>query len=430
MIVMKSPEKINITQEEISGLELRSEQVQEIIGATPSVILRLGSASLLILVISILALSCYIKYPVIIQGKFSIFSSNPPVYMKAVRNACIEKLFFGDGDTIAEGQIITVFESTASFNDVLALGELLGDPLSISSPELMDHNLKLGELQESYALWLKKVREYNDHISGDFHSRELENTSLRKKFYQKYLDELAETKGLKKEGEEFIKAQHTIDSFLSGDGMIKSPELYKTERGLPQRYPSENDILLRIIDIELEINSLERLNIEQEKTYHTKTAELLSDIDESHKVLLGAIELWKKQNLLISPLSGIISYSDIRSERQYVNIGQDVCVVVPSDRRSIIGKLFVPVQNAGKVKAGQQVNLKLANYPFREYGMLITRLSRISLVPDSVYIATIELPDTLLTNYGIQIPFSQNLQGTFEIITENKTLMERILLAF
>ena len=33
-------------------------------------------------------------------------------------------------------------------------------------------------------------------------------------------------------------------------------------------------------------------------------------------------------------------------------------------------RLQFPIQNSGKIKEGQQVNIKLQNYPYQEFGML------------------------------------------------------------
>ncbi len=40
---------------------------------------------------------------------------------------------------------------------------------------------------------------------------------------------------------------------------------------------------------------------------------------------------------------------------------------------------MLPTSNSGKAKIGQQVNIKLADYPFSEYGMLNGTVTNISL---------------------------------------------------
>lgn len=101
--------------------------------------------------------------------------------------------------------------------------------------------------------------------------------------------------------------------------------------------------------------------------------------------------------------------------------------VLPQKATKLIGKLSIPVRSAGKVHQGQEVNLKFVDFPSHEFGMVVTNLEGLSEVPDSAYVGTVLLPDTLVTNYGKQLPFKQNMQGVAEIITEDISLAERLV---
>lgn len=54
-------------------------------------------------------------------------------------------------------------------------------------------------------------------------------------------------------------------------------------------------------------------------------------------------------------------------------------------------------------------------------------MDAISEVPDSVYMGTVFLNDSLVSNYGKLFPFKQNMQGVAEIITEDLSLAERMI---
>jgi HlyD family secretion protein len=83
---------------------------------------------------------------------------------------------------------------------------------------------------------------------------------------------------------------------------------------------------------------------------------------------------------------------------------------------------------AGKVKEGQQVVIKLDTYPYLEFGLLRGNVRTIASAPDeSMYMVQVTLQDSLRTSYGRTIDFHQEMQGQAEIITENMTLMNRIL---
>ncbi len=86
----------------------------------------------------------------------------------------------------------------------------------------------------------------------------------------------------------------------------------------------------------------------------------------------------------------------------------------------------------GKVKLAQSVNIKFDNFPHMEFGLVRAKINNISLVPiatqDGVfYTAEVELSDSLVSNYGLKLEFSQEMSGIAEIITDDVRLLERFV---
>ena len=95
---------------------------------------------------------------------------------------------------------------------------------------------------------------------------------------------------------------------------------------------------------------------------------------------------------------------------------------------SMVGKISLPLEGAGKVHEGDQVNIQFDNFPHLEYGMVKGFVSNISEVSDDdFYAVEVVMPNGLLSYYDIQIPFSQNMQGNAEILTDKKRLLTRVL---
>jgi len=120
-------------------------------------------------------------------------------------------------------------------------------------------------------------------------------------------------------------------------------------------------------------------------------------------------------------------------ENQNVSSGEEVFTIVPDSAYTVIGKAMLPVARSGKVKAGQKVNIHLDNFPENEYGILRGRVQHISLVPaqtgDAVYYSVeIALPDGLTTTYKKELPYLHNMQGQADIVTEDLSLLERLVL--
>ena len=125
--------------------------------------------------------------------------------------------------------------------------------------------------------------------------------------------------------------------------------------------------------------------------------------------------------------SYFIKYPDILKDTIMIDVKND------SDDVAYIGKIVLPRQGAGKVKAGQRVNLKFEEYPYMEYGFAQITLTDVSMSPymDSdvgmAYIFEVVLPDSLLTQYKKVIPYHADMCGTAEIITNDLSLLDRFI---
>jgi len=93
---------------------------------------------------------------------------------------------------------------------------------------------------------------------------------------------------------------------------------------------------------------------------------------------------------------------------------------------------LLPQRGAGKVKVGQPVNLKFEHFPHMEYGMVRAKIQSISAVPiqengQSFFVVEVDFPNGLETNYGKTLAFTQNMEGSAEIITEDLRLIDRFI---
>ena len=87
---------------------------------------------------------------------------------------------------------------------------------------------------------------------------------------------------------------------------------------------------------------------------------------------------------------------------------EEVFSIVPL-QEDIIGQVLLPASGAGKVDVGNDVIIKLDNYPYIEFGSIKGKVKSISLVTKKLktetsnietYLVIVSLPDGLTTNYG------------------------------
>ena len=153
---------------------------------------------------------------------------------------------------------------------------------------------------------------------------------------------------------------------------------------------------------------------------------------QSFYQLKKAIKDWELNYVFRSSVKGTVSFLQIWSENQTINTGENMFAIIPSTEKGYIGKVKAVAQNSGKLQIGQKVNIRLANYPDREFGVIEGKLKTISLTPDKEgnLLLNIELPNGLQTSYKKQINFQQEMTGTADIITEDLRLLERLLYQF
>jgi hypothetical protein len=90
-------------------------------------------------------------------------------------------------------------------------------------------------------------------------------------------------------------------------------------------------------------------------------------------------------------------------------------------------QLKLSVKGAGKIRRGQRVLIKLDAYPSHEFGFIegeIWNMVPVSL--DNHYRANVRLRQGLVTNKGHSLPVQPLLQGTAEVMLDDKRLLNRL----
>lgn len=90
-------------------------------------------------------------------------------------------------------------------------------------------------------------------------------------------------------------------------------------------------------------------------------------------------------------------------------------------------QLKLSVKGAGKIRPGQRVLIKLDAYPSHEFGFLEGRIwSMVPISLDNHYRANVRLTQGLITNTGQPLPVQPLLQGSAEVMLDDKRLFDRI----
>lgn len=191
-------------------------------------------------------------------------------------------------------------------------------------------------------------------------------------------------------------------------------------------------MLSTISSLKSSLNELNKNNKTTQINQNKENVNLQRNVNQSFYGLKKAIKDWELNYILRSSIDGKVGFLQLWAENQTVNAGDNVFVIIPTYESGYVGKVKAPVQNSGKIKVDQTVNIRLANYPDREFGIIKGNIKAISLMPDKDgnLLINVSLPKDLETSYKKKIIFQQEMQGTADIVTEDLRLIERILYQF
>jgi len=416
---------------------LRKNYKDNIYNYRPAWILRWGLLVIFGFIFFIISLSSLIKYPNIVSGYAIITTMNPTLHLKAKINGRIERIFVSEGEPVKVGSLIASIESSVRLNDIKILDEnlLLTDSIiayynsvKLPHPDSIFCKLEIGDLQVYYSELLISYTElYNFNVYSL-----IKEKSIHHKIQYSIQDELRD---LLSEKYEIMKMQSSIakGEFLRDSILYLGKFISDKDFGLShQRNVLEYQFHLAEIKSQLVSSQFSILEIEHalqniDLQYKSGEQQLLSQFKAKFQLFKSSFEGWKQTYFFISPIDGWASYSTLIAENQNIISGEVIVSVIPKDSLQFKSNILFPIKNSGKVAEGQRVNIKLENFPYLEFGMLVGKINNISKIPkDTLYSADVYIPRGMVTSYGEELPHTNQLIGIAEILTDDSNLLVRL----
>jgi multidrug resistance efflux pump len=410
------------------AIEIRSEEVNDILGKTPVWILRRGIVLLSVIIVALLTGSWLFKYPDVITAPIIITSQNPPSPLIARTSGKIMAMYVKDQQRIKAGQYLAVLENAADLQSVLQLKTLLlkGDIMANMSTSLQIINL--GDLQQLYIAWCTSISDYNRYVQLDYAGKNVKSINEQIRFTHEYIAKLESQNVLQAQDLKISGRQYRRDSLLYQQKVTSMADLENSEIKLLGAKSAYKNAEITLSNTSIQLTQLDQQILEIRLKEEEDKKRMLNAINVNAQALRNQLQTWEMAYTLKSPVSGKVVLGSYWSTNQQVKAGDQVMTIIPDEVSIPVGKITLPMEGAGKVKTGQKVNIKLTNYPYLEYGMVRGVVSRLSEVPNqNNYMVVVSLPSGLNTNYKKQLHFDQEMTGTAEIITEDMRLLERTL---
>lgn len=422
-------EQVQGTDKRINGLEVNSEEVQEIITAVPSWILRRGITLIFSILLAIVLISAFIQYPDVVKTSLKVNSLNAPKAVFVKQTGKLLSLLAPEGSSVKQNQPLAFMESTANHNDVLKLHDILTKitaELSASgiAPNLLVKGLNLGELQGAYQNFYQQYLQYVSAQNGGYYLN-------RKQFLERDLKEIEKLKAQiidqqKIQEKEFANVEHEFEAYkkLYQKNMVSTSEFKQQEnKYLAGRYPLQQSATA-LLNNNTSYAAKQKEILELEHTIQDERAKFVQSLSN----MVTETDAWINQYILRAPVDGRVSYAGIVQENQTLNAGQEVFMINPANT-DFFGEVYIPQYNMGKIKTGQRTLVKMRSFPFEQYGLIRGKVNYISDVAfkDSVFIAKIGFERFENKDPEHKIVLKNGMQADAEIITEESSLLQRFM---
>ena len=421
-------------EEHNDGLKIYSEEVRDVLSDPPKAILRWGNTILLGFIVLLLLLSWIIKYPDIITTQIVITTNIPPEKLVARTSGKLEAILVKDRMNITKNSPLAVIENSANYHDVFLLKSIV-DTINIGKSKFPFGKLKtaqLGEIESFFALFQKES--IADELNSKLQPYKVEGSAQSYEAIQlkERLSLLESQKNINQN--ELVLQKNDLERYetLFKKGIIATQEMEKQRLIYLQSQKNYKSVLSTISQLKSSLNELNRNSKTTQINENKENVNLQRNVIQAFYGLKKAIKDWELNYVLRSSIDGKVSFLQLWAANQIVNAGDTVFAIIPKNENGYIGKVKALAQNSGKIKIGQTVNIRLANYPDREFGMIKGKINVISLTPDKDgnVLINVALPQGLETSYKKQIAFQQEMSGTADIITEDLRLIERLLYQF
>lgn len=417
------------------------EEVDDLIGHSPSWLLRSGISMFALVFFTVFSMSYFIKYPDKIEGTGTLTSESPPIELVSRSNGYIDTLLVQEDQVVRKGDIIAHISNTTNPAEIASLeawietyeaNKKTSNYLQMAIPK----NLQLGVLQSEYASLCLRFDEMQQTQKNSLVFQQVQNIDeeieklrtlnhSKKREQEIFKQELAlahkdyeRNKNLYEE-----QAISQIDAEQAQVALLQKERLYE---GMKNTIIQNN---IRIEQLELEQLRLQRERNDELDRYQFSIAEIIARIRAS-------IENWHQTYSIEAPIDGVLSLNTSITKNRSLKMEQVLGYILPEQTNKKFLSCSLPILNMGKVETGQQVIVKFYAYPHKEFGLVSSEVATISKVPENnsdrepYYEVKALLSEPIITDIGEHIPYHPNMLASVAIITEDKSLLERIFNQF
>lgn len=419
-----------------NNIDVRNEEIQEILGTPPGWILRFGTLIFLIIIVILIWLSYWIQYPDVVENEIIVSFNDPPTKLISPKSGYLNELHTKHNQQVKKGQLLISYNSEADYLDVLSLYEKLlwvklTNQTSIISLSLTE-NYSIGDLQKYLIQFSDKQKQYKLRTNGEV---EIANKTDKQRQILSLQNGIQYSLNLKENLStqiENIQIQIKNEEAMVKMDKFSQSELNKTKDKLTYIISNLNATEAEIKDKQFKISIL-RSDLINLKVGSEKGREVaLVEMNEAFVQLKSNASQWISLHLINSPSNGTVQVTNkFLKSGQYVNKDEPLLMVIPPQTNKMKGIMNIPFTESGNVRKNQTVLVRLNSYPYSKYGIIqgkVETSSSIALEDNKKLVSpvTVYFKNGLVTSTGFKVSTKKELSGTARIITKNKRFIQRL----
>ncbi|MCS3062278.1 biotin/lipoyl-binding protein [Parabacteroides distasonis] len=302
-------------ENERKDIELRSEEVQEVMGQIPAWIVRWGITLLFLVVVALLVGSCFFKYPDVITADMTLTGQHPATAVVTRAAGKIQELLVRDNRPVKEGDWLAVIENHASMEDAIYLEKALErsgmDVDSLDKALLRYKELSPGDMQAAYSGLLSALHACVNYREIDYYPQKMASIRKQIALYKAYYNETERQRKTLSEQFALTRRQYARDSLLYSRSVISSYEHETARASLLQSRYSLEGASASAENLRIQIGEQEQSLLDLTLERSEKEFTLRQELQTAREQLLNSMNEWRLRYCLIAPVGGCRDFHQV-----------------------------------------------------------------------------------------------------------------------
>lgn len=382
-----------------------------------------------------LTVSLVVKYPHTIEGKIVLVASSRPFEMPAPQAGKL-MLLKCEGDTIeVASDVAYVFKSTNYFAvsqmyECIKSGDLDRIYRCLADSSVSNH---VGDLSSACNDLRLSLYEWFNHETINQLNSKADIMRLKDSISRSQLGVESQILCYERLIDQQLSLMCQEDSLLFLNGSVSKIQLDQSVRNSLQQKQKVQSVNSTLLTLRQDIckNALELNNFVEE--VKLKKGMLHQEVLSKVSNLQSAIETWRAQSVIVSPLCGHFELFPDVSDGQTVVSGLQIIRIVPFDNGVLKGEMLFDSKESGVLKGNEKVKITMDSYSPNQYGYLMGEVTGYS---SSVYSDPGTASSLRMANVSIdmkdqpfwwtELRYVHGMAGKSEIIVEDRSLLEQL----